>query len=186
MGDADTPTDERDLVERARTDANAFAELYRRYVDRIHAFAYRRTGSRAAAEDITSATFEAALRGLPSFRWRAGGVAPWLFRIAANQTAGHHRREGRSKTERGQRAMAMMTTSEFVQAEPAAEFDDYRLRAALDAISPRYQRAISLRYLTGLETDAAAQAMRLAPAAFAVVLSRARKALARELERRTP
>src|SRR5450631_1625902 len=34
--------DERALVERARSDPSAFGALYRAYVDRIYAFAYRR------------------------------------------------------------------------------------------------------------------------------------------------
>ena len=41
--------DERGLAEAARTSPDAFAVLYRRYVGRIHAFAYRRSGSREVA-----------------------------------------------------------------------------------------------------------------------------------------
>ena len=76
---------ERRLVDRARVDPDAFSELYRNYLDRVHAYAWRRTGSREAAEDICAATFEAAYRGLGRFRWRSGGFAPWLFRIASNE-----------------------------------------------------------------------------------------------------
>ena len=61
--------------------------------------------------------------------------------------------------------------------------DNDRLREALARLTPRYQRAIDLRYLTNLEHDAAAKAMGLAKPAFAVVLSRALKALGREWAR---
>ena len=46
--------DERLLVEQARSDPNAFTLLYRAYVGRIHAFAYRRSGSYEDAEEITA------------------------------------------------------------------------------------------------------------------------------------
>lgn len=177
--------DERSLVDRARHDADAFAELYRRYLPRVHAYAHRRTGDRQAAEDITSATFEAVLRGLPDFRWRAGGIAPWIFRIAANQTAAHHRRVGRERSDRGQQAMARLAgTADPPAAGLAGAGDDTeRLRSALDQLSLRYQRAIGLRYLAGLDNAGAARAMGLTGPAYAVVLSRARSALARALRR---
>ena len=71
-----------------------------------------------------------------------------------------------------------------------ASFDDLpmedtgRLREAFDQLPDRYQRVLSLRYLAGLDPAEAAQAMGLAKPALAVVLSRALKALRRELERR--
>ncbi|MEL7156097.1 MAG: RNA polymerase sigma factor [Actinomycetota bacterium] len=187
--------DERELVERAKVDASAFSELYRHYLPRVHAYAWRRTGRREAAEDVTAATFEAALRALPRFRWGRGGFAPWLFRIAANQVVAHHRREGRAGTERGQRAMALLV--EPVEADAFTELGaldpdgalggggdgSEALRVALARLNPRYQRAIDLRYLADLDHDMAARALGLAKPAFAVVLSRALKALRRELER---
>ena len=79
------PDDERALIERARTDPDAFAELYRRHVDGIHRFARRRTGDGSEAEDITAVTFERALAGLARFRPGPDGIAPWLYRIAGNE-----------------------------------------------------------------------------------------------------
>jgi RNA polymerase sigma-70 factor (ECF subfamily) len=65
-----------------------------------------------------------------------------------------------------------------------AEEDAAEVRAALANLSPRYQRAIDLRYLAGLDQADAARAMGLAKPAFAVVLSRALKSLRRELTTR--
>jgi RNA polymerase sigma-70 factor (ECF subfamily) len=80
--------DDRRLAARAKAaDSDAFAQLYRRYVDRIYSFAWYRTRSREAAEDITSAVFERAWRAIARFEWRGGGFRPWLFRIAATETA---------------------------------------------------------------------------------------------------
>ena len=169
---------------RAATDFDAFAELYRRYLPRVHDFAYRRTGSTQAAEDICSATFEAALRSIGRYRWRSGGFGPWLFRIASRQTIAHYRREGRPASERGQTAMARLASPHAPGADTAFAGDDGQLRIALDRLNDRYQQAITLRYIARLDTTEAARAMGLTKSAFSVVLSRATKALRRELDER--
>lgn len=178
--------DERALVARAQTDPAAFAELYRRYLPRIHDFAYRRTGSIEAAEDICAATFESALKTIGRFRWGVGGLAPWLYQIAARQVITHYRREGRVGTERGQRAAASLSTAVAPSADDGIEGlggDITELRVALGKLNERYQRAVSLRYLADLDIADAAKAMGLARPAYSVVLTRAVAALRRELER---
>ena len=92
-----TPTSEDDrlLIEAAQADPARFLEIYERYVDRIYAFVSRRTGDRAAAEDVTSQVFEQALRTIGRFEWRGVPLAAWLFRIASNALADHWRQRGR-------------------------------------------------------------------------------------------
>lgn len=178
--------DERALVERAQSDVDAFAELYRRYLPRVHDFAFRRTGSVEAAEDVCAATFESVLVSLHRFRWGRGGFAPWLFRIASRQLVTHYRREARATSDRGQRAAADLAPglSPPADASITALGDDIEsLRIALDQLNERYQRAIALRYLSDLDIGEAATAMGLARPAFSVVLTRAVAALRKELER---
>jgi RNA polymerase sigma-70 factor (ECF subfamily) len=177
--------DERELVEKARDDADAFAEIYRRYVDRIHAFAYRRCGDAGLAEDITASTFERALRSLDGFSWGAGGLAPWLFRIAANELTDHHRRNGRRRGDRARRAADRL--HDHTAFDDLEQIDDSDrlvvLRAGLDAINPRYQRALVLRHLSGLDHEEAARAMGVTPSLMAVLVHRANAALRRAVER---
>ncbi|MEE9414701.1 MAG: sigma-70 family RNA polymerase sigma factor [Acidimicrobiales bacterium] len=181
MSDESLHIDERALVARAAADFDAFAELYRLYLPRVHDFAYRRTGSTEAAEDICSATFEAALSTIGRFHWRSGGFAPWLFRIASRQTIAYYRREARPRSERGQLAMAQLAPSTAPGADNSLGDDD-ALRRALNELNDRYQQAIALRYLAHLDTAEAARAMGLTKSAFSVVLTRATKALRRQLD----
>ena len=69
-----------DLVARAQIDRQVFALLYRRYLDPVHKYCYRRLGSREAAEDATSLVFTKAFASLPTYR--AGSFRSWLFAIA--------------------------------------------------------------------------------------------------------
>lgn len=173
--------DERSLVEAARQDPNAFAALYRRYVERIHGYAFRRSNSRAIAEDVTSATFEKALRGLSSYRWREPGIGPWLFRIASNELVDVYRR-----SDRQDRIAARVQTSQprFTSDDMGAVDTGEEVRAALADISPRYQRALTLRFFAELSNEEAAAAMGVSRRTMAVVVHRASAALRRSLEAR--
>ncbi len=176
--------DERRLVESARSEPEAFAELYRRYVARVYAFAYRRCGTPDVAEDITSATFERALRHLGSFEWRSSGFGPWLFRITANELADHHRRRARAGSDRARvAAQALLPDAPPDPAEEVGSRDaTMELLAAMDRLNPRYQEALSLRYLSGLTSEEAAAAMGISRPTMAVLLFRATRALRRVME----
>jgi RNA polymerase sigma-70 factor (ECF subfamily) len=182
-GHASADGDEQALVARARADPAAFAELYRRYLPRVHAFAYRRTGVVEVAEDITSAAFERALRNLGAFTWRGGGFGPWLFRIASNEIADHYRRTGRAQSLRAAGVFAELAAGEHP--DPAEELDARdavgAMLAAMDRLSPRYQRALELRYLAGLSPQEAAAAFGTSRATMAVVVHRATRALRKAL-----
>lgn len=177
--------DEAHLVAQARTDPAAFAALYRMYVDRIYAFAHRRTWTREAAEDITAATFERAYRHLERFDAEGAGFGPWLFRIAANELVDHYRREGRSRTDRGQRALRVLADDPVADDLDGIERDDdvRTMLAAMETLRPRYQRALTLRYLAELDADQAAEAMGCSKPVLAVTLHRALTALRRATER---
>lgn len=184
------PRDDRVLVERASEgDAAAVTALYRRYVDRIYRFAYRRMGTHHRAEEVTAATFERALRGLPDFVWQGGGFEPWLFRIAANECAAWFRREQRASRPRARMAMVAYAADETVAdagERIEAAFDAAEvaaLRRALGTLNPRYQEVISLRYLSELSTEEAAAAMGCSKAVLSVTLHRAVSALHRAIAR---
>jgi RNA polymerase sigma-70 factor, ECF subfamily len=180
------PPDERALVAEARVDPAAFGVLYRRYVERIYAFAYRRTWTPEAAEDVTAATFERAWRHLDSFDADGAGFGPWLFRIAANELVDHYRREGRVRSERGQRGLHVLAGHAMEDDVDGIERDGEvrEMLDALDTLRPRYQQALTLRYLSGLSADEAADAMECTKPVLAVTLHRALGALRRAVEDR--
>jgi RNA polymerase sigma-70 factor (ECF subfamily) len=179
--------DDRELVERASGgDSVAVAVLYRRYVDRIYRFAFRRMGTHHRAEEVTAATFERALRALPHFVWRGAGFEPWLFRIASNECAAWFRREQRTSRPRARLALVTYAGDELV-VDAGTDLDGgddvVRIRRALATLTPRYQHVIALRYFADLSTEEAAAAMGCSKAVLSVTLHRAVAALQRVLER---
>jgi RNA polymerase sigma-70 factor (ECF subfamily) len=80
------PGDELSLAREALTDADAFAELYRRHVKFVYRYHVVHTGDEKDAEDLTSQTFMAALEGIRSFRGESS-FAAWLMGIASRKRA---------------------------------------------------------------------------------------------------
>jgi RNA polymerase sigma-70 factor (ECF subfamily) len=74
------------LAQQARTDVDAFTELYCRHVPRVYRYHMAHTGNVKDAEDLTSQPFIAALEGIRSFRGD-GSFAAWIMGIAVRKKA---------------------------------------------------------------------------------------------------
>ncbi len=90
-----TDEEELNLIERAKTEPEAFGNLYERYVDRIYSYIYYRVGNSAEAEDLTARVFHRVLKALPRYTDRGAPFVSWLYRIAHNLVANHHRDQSR-------------------------------------------------------------------------------------------
>jgi RNA polymerase sigma-70 factor (ECF subfamily) len=89
--------DEETLVERAKTDPEAFGFLYERYVDRIYSYVFYRTGSHHDAEDLTAKVFFQAMKHVRRYVQRGAPFSSWLYRIAHNVMANWHRDRSRQR-----------------------------------------------------------------------------------------
>ncbi len=85
------------LIQRAKTDPEAFGQLYERYVDRIYNYVYYRTGNVADAEDLTARIFERAIKHIGNYQDQGVPFSAWLYRIAHNLVANWHRDRSRRK-----------------------------------------------------------------------------------------
>ena len=167
---------ERTLVDRARSDAAAFGELYDFYLPRIYGFVYRRVRERAVAEDLTATTFQRAFEALRYRDLRNDSFGGWLYRVAANATVDHVRH--------GQRLISLAMTDGAVGDAFAASLDRDELRAAMTRLSGQQREVLTLRFYDDLDADEAAAVLGCSRATFAVRLHRAisalRSALAQE------
>ncbi|MBE1532671.1 RNA polymerase sigma factor [Actinomadura algeriensis] len=124
--------DDAGIVAASLDDPEAFGELFRRHGPRIHAYVRRRLGP-VLADDVVSETFAIAFRQRARFDGRAAFGA-WLWGIASNLIARHHRQETRMY-----RAFARtgVDPAEDGVAERAAE------RATAAALGPRMAKALA-------------------------------------------
>ena len=135
------------LVLRARTDRQAFGELYDRYVDAIYHYVYRRVGDAETAEDISAAVWERALMAIERYEVRGVPFAAWLYRIAGNLVANHHR----------QRRLWRFVPLLSSHGEPSAadQVDEATsVGAAFRSLSPSDQEALALFYFAEMAPPA--------------------------------
>jgi hypothetical protein len=83
------PTDAQ-VIARARTDTAAFATIFDRHHEAIHAYLRRRLDA-AIAEEFAAETFARALHGIARYDHDRSDALPWLYGIAANLARRHRR-----------------------------------------------------------------------------------------------
>ncbi|HEX9116915.1 MAG TPA: sigma-70 family RNA polymerase sigma factor [Anaerolineae bacterium] len=179
-----TSLGEAELVETARNDPEAFGELYERNVDRIYSYIYYRVGNEADAEDLVARTFYQALANLPRYTDRGLPFAAWLYRIAHNLVANHHRAHQRWKS--------MPLDDLEVTGRPAdgpdhaAESNEKQraLWAAIRRQPEERQRLLILKFADRLSNDEIGHLMGRTESSIKSLYHRTLKALKADLEAR--
>lgn len=173
------PRDEEELVEAARHDREAFGVLYDRYFDDIYNYVAKRVGDAQVAEDLTGAVWERALVAIERYEVRGVPFSAWLFRIAGNLIANHHRKQGL-------RHLVPLTgrfrsrSSEGHLGEAADE--RAMVREAMSRLSESDQEILGLCYYAGLRPQEIADVLACSPSAVHKRLHRARTRLKQQLE----
>ncbi len=141
------------LIERAKTDREAFGQLYERYVDRIYNYVYYRTGNAADAEDLTARIFERALNHIGNYRDQGVPFSAWLYRIAHNLVANWYRDRSRRKI------VSIDDVSQWVVTDHGPEFatqlmqDKEALLEALSRLPSDRQELLILKFVERLSNS---------------------------------
>lgn len=139
------------LAATAGGDADAFAAFYRRHLSLVAAFAYRATGDREAAADLTGEVFAAALAGCVRYRADYETAAPWLIGIANNKLRESQRR---GRVQDGVRRRLKMrplalTDDDLERVEAMASTVGGALLAAVQELPPNERDAVWSRVVDG-------------------------------------
>jgi RNA polymerase sigma factor (sigma-70 family) len=137
-------------------------------IRQVYSYVAYRIGAGAEAEDITSETFERALRYRDSFDSRRGTPIVWLLAIARRALAGRF----------GQLELAL--DDDCKQAVPGFEdraAERLDLESALADLSRRERELVSLRYGAGLSSKEIGSLLGLEPGTVDVSLHRAKARL---------
>lgn len=180
-GEATRPDDL--LVEELRHGSSAaLAELFDRHVDAVHAFCFRRTASRQAAEDAVSTVFLDLWRGRDRATAHEGSALPWLYGIARNVCRNLERSRRRLGLALRRMPSEGMASGDTVADDVVRRVDsERRMAAVLDAIDalPRHEREV-LELVVWAEAsyEAAAASLDVPVGTIRSRLSRARQRLA--------
>ncbi len=187
-------TNEKELIERAKKDPEAFAVLYERNFMQIFRYAMHRTGDAEASYDITSETFMKALKKIGSFRSTGAPFSAWLFKIAINEIRLHYRRKKRGAllfdepdyiySLENSRVSAGIQ-EELAEAQEAADTNkvlQVLLRAMRD-MDENYKDALILRYVEGKKISEISQITGKSEGTIKSLLSRGIEKLKKIMEK---
>jgi RNA polymerase sigma-70 factor (ECF subfamily) len=161
--------DDTRLAQEARTDSQAFAELYRRHVSSVYRYHLAHTGNVKDAEDLTSQTFMAALEGIRSFRG-TGPYVTWLIGIASRKRALFFR--GKKPQVPLDAAIHLPTSGLPTDRAAARRVQMDQLSAALRTISQDRAEAIILCFFSELSSAEAGLVLGKSEAAIRMLISR--------------
>jgi RNA polymerase sigma factor (sigma-70 family) len=143
-------------------------------IKRVYAYVAYRVGDGADAEDITSATFERALRYKKSFDAGRGDVTAWMIGIARREIASHF-----AARPNAGHVLPELTLPGDLATDSADRMD---LQAAVAELDPRDRELIALRYGADLSARQIAELLELKTNAVEVALHRALRKLRDRLD----
>lgn len=171
-------SDETLALAAAGGDRQAFGLLLERIYDRIHGLAFRLTGNRADAEDLTQDICAALPAKLAGFRGEAA-FRTWLYRIVVNAVRDRFRR-------RTTHAKAASGWGDWEIARKAAEAETAErmdwLRLAMDTLTPPELRETVVLVLEGLSHAEVASVLGVSEGTVSWRMSEAKKKLKQMLE----
>jgi len=161
--------DDPSLAHLARTEPEAFAELYRRHVASVYRYHLAHTGDEKDAEDLTSQTFMAALEVIKSYR----GTAPyitWILGIAFRLRSRHFR--GRKPEVPLEAALHIPTSSLPTDKSAFQRLERTQIINALRQLSSDRAEALILCFFSGLSFREAGAVLGKSEAAVKMLISR--------------
>lgn len=145
-----TGMDEAKLIQRAKTDKEAFGQLYERYVDKIYSYIYYRTSNEREAEDLTARVFYRAMQHIENYEDRGYPFSAWLYRIAHNLVANWHRDHSRRQMFSIENVEQWHVTYEGPEAEAEQIGDREALVAAVQRLPADRQDLLLFKFVEQL------------------------------------
>lgn len=166
-------TNERELVELAKTDEASFVQLYNHYFPKIYGYVAKRTPVRVEAEDITSVVFLKVVTNLKTYTYQDCSFSAWIYKIATNCLIDHYRKVGRNPVSIVEEFPEIKDEKQNPVDDLALKEDAAEVHAALAKLSPNYREILYLKYFGELTNQEIAETMDISPNNAGVILYRA-------------
>lgn len=158
------------LARAAQIDPQAFAELYRRHLDRVYRYLLIQSGHKQDAEDLTAQTFLEALQHIGRFRGE-GEFAAWLLSIAPHRWLDRLRQIKRDPLPLDE-ALDLPDGLPTLDVQIGEKLQMRAVLQSLRALAPERAEAITLRIFSDLSMADVAGVMGKSEAAVKMLVSR--------------
>jgi RNA polymerase sigma-70 factor (ECF subfamily) len=180
---------DRRLVEAAQADPARFEALYRKYLAQVYSYAFYELRDHHEAEDATERTFLSALTNIARFEERArpadgegaSTFRVWLFQIARN-TVAERRRRLRRRQEAPLEAAANAVAPIDIEGDAVLHDTAAEAWRAVDRLPGDRRRALILRFVDEMSTAEIAGVLGRSEGAVRVLIHRALRSVARDLD----
>lgn len=166
------------------SEVSSWDELVTAYGPGVFRVAYRLTGNRADAEDLTQEAFVRAFRSLDTYR--PGSLSGWLHRITTNLFLDQVRRRPAMYVDRLGPEIEQLPSPRPAPEDLVLEAFDEDVLAALRALNPEARAAVVLRDIEGLSYAEVADLLGLKIGTVRSRIHRGRAQLRRALSHRAP
>ena len=172
--------EERELVERAKEDPDAFGALYDRYFPQIYRFAFSKVRDQSRAEDVTSEVFFKALKNIKKYTYEGHPFSSWLYQITVNAVADHYRGPVGKEVDLEETA-AMPSSEPSVLDEVVRRERSRQVWSMIDRLPTQQRTAMILKFGEDRKIDDIAVIMGKSPGAVKLLLHRGVERLRRDL-----
>ncbi len=152
--------DDQTLARLAKNEREAFGVLYERHVTAIYRYVYYRVGSQEDTEDLTARVFARALKHIRNYNDRGVPFTAWLYRIAHNVVANHHRDNSRHPAVPLEEVEIFTGQDEDHDQRIDGERERDRLLRAIRLLPAERQHLIVLKFVEQMQNNEIGQIMK--------------------------
>ncbi len=159
------------VIESAKHEEEAFVELYRFYVQRVHRFLLVKTSNVQLAEDLTQETFVTVMNKLDTYTVTGAKFSSWLLQIALNHARMYFRKKSNAATV-DLDVVVELSSGDGTQQQQWTDFF-----MALHKLSNEEQELLTFKYVEDMSNQDIAEVLGVLPNSCGVKIHRALKRL---------
>ena len=149
-----------------------FSQIYKDHYLKILNFLKSKTSKNEDAEDLTSAVFEKAYKGLGNFKWQGLPISSWLFKIARNTLIDFYR------TQKKNAPIESIVHTKPINSQLDQEvISDIYFEQILKTLDPKERKIIYMKFFEGHTNKSIAEKTNLSETNVGTIIHRVIKKL---------
>lgn len=156
----------------AKRTEDLFQKTYSENYEKIKKYLMRKVDNHYIAEDLTSTSFEKALKNIKSFQWQGVSLSAWIYKIANNTLIDYYRKNSNKPTLEINENLITDKSKDIE--ESVTDYDSAsRIKDLLAKLDDREKEIVSLKFYEGYTNKEIAKKLNLSETNISTILYRA-------------